>query len=65
MADRELTTILNSGEVNTIFLGGTASTDKLIKKSELDASYTKLDGTNTPTKVLFYTTSNSTYLCRR
>ena len=53
MADRELTTILNSGEVNTIFLGGTASTDKLIKKSELDASYTKLDGTNTPTKVLF------------
>ena len=32
----ELATILNGGGINTIFLGGTASTDKLVKKSELD-----------------------------
>ena len=38
MADRQLTTVLNSGEVNTIYLGGTAATDKVIKQSELTAS---------------------------
>jgi len=29
MADRELATILNSGEISTIYLGGTGSGDKV------------------------------------
>lgn len=53
MADRELQTILNSGEVNTIFLGGATSADAVKKKSELDATYVNLAGSSAATKALF------------
>lgn len=36
--DRELSDILNSGEISTIYLGGTASTDRAVKQSALDAT---------------------------
>lgn len=42
MAEKELATILNSGEINTIFLGGTASTDGVVKKSVTDAIDTRV-----------------------
>jgi len=41
MADRELQTILNSGELNSVYLGGTASADKVVKQSELTEVDTK------------------------
>ncbi len=53
MADKELQTILNSGGINSIYIGGTASSDKLKKESELNAVYTKLAGTTGQTKLLF------------
>lgn len=37
MAERELQTILNSGELSTIHLGGTASADAVVKQSVLTA----------------------------
>ena len=45
MADKELSTALNSGGINTIFLGGTASTDKVIKKSDMVAAGISFDDT--------------------
>lgn len=35
MADRELSTVLNSGEINSIYLGGVTSDDKAVKQSAL------------------------------
>jgi len=40
MADRELATILNSGEIDSVYVGGATSNDKLLTKTELDAGYT-------------------------
>lgn len=37
MADQQLQTILNSGGITTIFLGGVTTADKVLKKSEVDA----------------------------
>lgn len=45
MVDRELQTILNSGGINTIYLGGTASTDKVQKKSDLTGGNVTVDDT--------------------
>ena len=53
MADKELATVLNSGGINSIFLGGTASTDKVKTETELNATYTKLDGTSGQTKMKY------------
>ncbi len=41
MADeRQLSTILNSGEINTIYLGGVSTVDKVLKASEIEAKDT-------------------------
>lgn len=37
MPDLQLQTILNSGGISSIYLGGTATGDKVLKKSEVDA----------------------------
>lgn len=37
MADQQLQTILNSGGITAIFLGGVTTADKVLKKSEVDA----------------------------
>lgn len=42
MAEQELSAILNSGEINTIYLGGTSATDAAIKKSVTDALDTRI-----------------------
>lgn len=36
MADQQLQTILNSGGISSMYIGGTASTDKVQKKSDVD-----------------------------
>lgn len=36
MATRELQSILNSGELNSIYLGGTSAADSVVKQSSLD-----------------------------
>lgn len=38
MADKELQTILNSGGINTIFLGGTASANKVVTEADISSS---------------------------
>jgi len=43
MADKELQTILNSGGVNTIYLGGTSSTHKVQKKSDMTGGNVSFD----------------------
>ena len=53
MSDKELATVLNGGGINSIFLGGTASTDKVKTETELNATYTKLDGTSGQTKIKY------------
>ncbi len=40
MADQQLQTTLNSGDLTSIYLGGVTTNDKLLKKSEIDAGYT-------------------------
>ncbi len=45
MADKELQTILNSGGINSIYLGGTASTDKAQKKSDMTGANVSVDDT--------------------
>ena len=45
MADKQLATILNSGDINSIYLGGTASTDKVQKKSDLTGLNVTIDDT--------------------
>ena len=46
MADKELQTILNSGGVNTIYLGGTANIDKVQKKSDMTGANVSFDDTD-------------------
>jgi len=43
--DKELQTILNSGGVNTIYLGGTSSTHKVQKKSDMTGANVSIDDT--------------------
>jgi len=45
MDDRQLQTILNSGGVNTIYLGGTSSTHKVQKKSDMTGDNVSIDDT--------------------
>jgi hypothetical protein len=37
MADQQLQTVLNSGGITSVYLGGTTTADKVLKKSEVDA----------------------------
>lgn len=37
MADSQLQTILNSGGISSMYIGGTTTADKVLKKSEVDA----------------------------
>ena len=60
MADRELQTILNSGDINTIYLGGTTSEDKAVKKSELTALDTRVTAIESSHSVLLTATSTAT-----
>ena len=46
MADRQLQTILNSGGINSIYLGGTAASDKVQKQSDIAGFQTSIT-TNT------------------
>lgn len=65
MADEELQTILNSGSINTIFIGGNTSGKKATIKEELDAvdlktitnstAITSLEAGNTPLSKLILT----------
>lgn len=45
MSDRELQNALNSGELNTIFLGGTTSVSKVLTSEEVDAKVAETYGT--------------------
>ena len=45
MSDKELQTILNSGGINSIYIGGTASTDKAQKKSDMTGENVSFDDT--------------------
>ena len=45
MADKELQTILNSGGVNSIYLGGATSTDKVQKKEDMTGANISFDDT--------------------
>ena len=47
MADKDLQVILSSGDITGINIGGTASTDKVLKKSESDAEYKPFDNSAT------------------
>ncbi len=52
MANKDLQTILNNGEITTIFLGGVTSNDKVLKKEEIDTALANIDFTDlsdTPT----------------
>lgn len=42
MADQQLQTILNSGGITAVYLGGVTTGDKVLKKSEVDAGYAPL-----------------------
>lgn len=42
MADQQLQTILNSGGISSIYVGGITTGDKVLKKSELDSAYAPL-----------------------
>jgi len=53
MADRDLQVVLNSGEINTINLGGTASTDAVLNKGANDVIYQDLAGENAIVKTKF------------
>jgi len=52
LPDQELQTILNSGGINTIYLGGTASTDKAVKNSELASVDTRVSAIEASHSVL-------------
>lgn len=43
MADSQLQTILNSGDISSVYLGGTTVADKLLKSSEVDAKIAALE----------------------
>lgn len=47
MADKDLQTINSSGDITGLNIGGTATTDKVLKKSESDAEYKPFDNTST------------------
>jgi len=54
--NREMNTILNSGEITQIHLGGTNSGDKLTTSNDVDTKlvpYVKKDGTTSQEKMLF------------
>ncbi len=51
--DKDMQVILNSGLITSIYIGGTSSTNKVKNESELDATYSKLDGTSGQTKMKF------------
>jgi len=45
---RELATILNSGEITTVYLGGTESTDAVVKQGGLDTTNTRVTALENP-----------------
>ena len=51
--DKELQTILNSGGINSIYLGGVTSDHKMKTKAELDALYQDLSGNSAIIKTKF------------
>ena len=69
MADKELQTILNSGDINSIYIGGATSSDRIQTITELNAAYARLDGSNNQTKLRYspqnpapaYTEGNTFY----
>jgi len=53
MADIDLQDINNSGDVTGLNIGGVASSDKVLKKSELDATYQVIAGSSAITKTKY------------